>query len=189
MNILWEALLEKRVGGWGGGVFSCCEGQPFCYLITHCGLCVLYLSSEHQSLLMATLHYHSTTKLLTCVGSQRPDALLLHLSLAAVAVVTCQDDLTVVQSILQGHQPALLHPIWETVGTLVSIEYGQDYGQRVGGGRWGMGVDCVVYVFTLVTLCCQVFYLDSLLLSFFSFVFLLHNKHMCVWVGVGGLKR
>ena len=121
MNILWEALLEKR--GVEGG--SCCEGRPFYYLVTHNGLCVLYLSCERQSLLMATLCYHSTTKLLTCVGSQRPDALLLHLSLAvaAVVVVTCQDDLTVVQSILQGHRPALLHPTWETVGTLVSIEY------------------------------------------------------------------
>ena len=129
---------------------------------------------------MATLRYHSTMKLLTCVGSQRPDALLLHLRLAVV-VVTCQDDLTVVQSILQGHRPALLHPTWETVGTLVSIGYEQDYGQGVGGGRGGMGVDCVVYVFTLVTLCCQVFYLDSLLLSFFSFLFLLHNMHVCVF--------
>ena len=54
----------------------------------------------------------------------------------------------------------------------------------MGGGRGGMGVDCVVFVFTLVTLCCQVFYLDSLLLSFFV-LFFFRTTSTCVCLGRG----
>ena len=70
--------------------------------------------------LMAALLCHSTMKSSTCVGSQRQGALLLHLSLAVVAV-TCRDDLTIVWSIRHHQWPVVHPPTWETIETLVSI--------------------------------------------------------------------